>query len=59
MNPKKARALKDLGEIHPQEIELLWLIRNKYRFGSIEIQVRDGVPQDIIQTVRRERLSHN
>jgi len=48
--------LKELGELHPQEIELIWQIRTKYRFGSIEITTRNGLPEDIIRTVRRERL---
>jgi hypothetical protein len=50
------RALNEIGELHPQEIELIWQIRNKYRFGSIEIVTRDGLPEDIIRTVKRQRL---
>ena len=50
------RALKELGELHPQEIELIWQIRNRYRFGSIQIETRDGLPQDVLKTVERKRL---
>jgi hypothetical protein len=46
----------DLGELKPQEIELIWLIRNEYQFGSIEIITRDGLPVDILKTVERTRL---
>lgn len=45
-----------LGELKPQEIELILLIRTKYRFGSIEIVTRDGLPVDILRTVERTRM---
>lgn len=47
---------EDLGELHQNEIELIYYIRTKYRFGVIEIQLRDGLPQDIIKTIERHRL---
>lgn len=50
------KTLKELGELHPQEIELIWQIRNRYRFGRVEIETRDGLPQDILKTVERRRL---
>lgn len=43
--------------LKPQEIDLLRLIRSKYRYGKIEIEIRDGVPTDILKTVERQRLS--
>lgn len=43
--------------LKPQEVALLSLIRGKYRWGKIELEVRDGVPTDIVRTVERERLS--
>lgn len=46
---------EDLGSLYPQEIELIWLMRHKWRFGSIEIIVRDGVPVDLVRTVERHR----
>lgn len=46
-----------LMPLKPQEIDLLRLIRSKYRFGTIEIMVKDGVPIDILKTVERQRLS--
>ncbi len=42
--------------LKPQEIELINLMRIKYRFGTIEIVVRDGVPQDVLKTIERTRL---
>jgi hypothetical protein len=54
--PQKTITSKDLGELHPKEIELIWLIRHQYRFGVVELQLRDGLPQDILKTVNRHRL---
>ena len=53
---RKQITSKDLGELHPKEVELIWLIRHQYRFGVIELQLRDGLPQDILKTVNRHRL---
>lgn len=46
----------DIGELHQSEIDLIYLIRNVYRFGEVVIQTRDGIPQDIIKTTVRVRL---
>lgn len=48
--------LHDLGDLKPQEIELIYLIRNQYRFGKVVIETRDGLPQNLLQTVERVRL---
>lgn len=40
-----------------QELELILAIRRDYRFGQITIETRDGLPFDILQTVKRTRLS--
>lgn len=45
-----------LGHLHPREINLLKKIRSDYRFGTIEIQTADGLPKQIIQTIKRELL---
>jgi hypothetical protein len=45
-----------LGRLKPQEIELIHLIRTKYKFGNLEIIIRDGVPTDLLKTVERTRL---
>jgi len=55
-NQKKRITISDLGELHPKEAELIYLIRTKYRFGIIEIMVRDGLPEDILKTINRYRL---
>jgi hypothetical protein len=55
MKPNKTTT-SDLGELHQKEIDLIYLIRTKYRFGSIELVLRDGLPQDVIKTIERQRL---
>lgn len=55
---KNKITIEDLGELHPKEIELIWRIRNKHRFGIIELKLRDGLPQDIIKTVHTHRLGN-
>lgn len=47
---------KEILPLKPQEIDLISLIRNKYRYGTVEIMVRDGVPSDILRTIERVRL---
>lgn len=49
---------KDLGELKQQEIDLIYLIRNVYRFGEVTILTRDGLPQDVVKTVLRVRLGN-
>lgn len=40
------------------EIDLIYLMRTKYRYGTIEIQVRDGLPQALLKTVQRTNLGN-
>ncbi len=47
---------KEILPLKPQEIDLIRLIREKYRFGNIEIVCKDGVPIDVLRTVERTRL---
>lgn len=57
MSQKKRKiTINDLGELHQKELELIYLIRTQYRYGNIEIYLRNGLPEDIIKTVRRHRL---
>lgn len=48
----------DILPLKQQEIDLIYLLRNKYRFGSVEIVMRDGVPNDLLKTVQRTRLGN-
>lgn len=56
MSQDKVITQEDLGTLFPSEVELLWLIRNKYRFGKIEIEIRDGLPTFIARTIEREKI---
>jgi hypothetical protein len=44
-------------ELHPNEAELIEKIRNKYQWGEIIIECRDGLPQRIGKTVVYERIT--
>jgi len=46
----------DLLPLSAQEMELLFLIRHRHRYGSIEIVTHDGKPVDVIRTTDRNRL---
>lgn len=45
-----------LGTLYPSEVELIHLIRTRYRYGRIEIEVRDGLPTFISRTIEREKV---
>jgi hypothetical protein len=47
---------KQILPLKQQEIDLIVLMRTKYRHGPLEIIVRDGIPFDILKTVERRRL---
>lgn len=49
---------EDILPLKHQEMDLIYALRHKYRYGSVEIIVRDGVPQDLIRTVERVRLGN-
>lgn len=42
--------------LHPLEAELIRLIRTKYRFGTLQIESRDGLPVFLLRTVEREKI---
>lgn len=48
---------KVVMELHPLEVELILKIREKYQWGEIILEVRDGLPQRIGRTVTYEKLS--
>lgn len=50
------RKEQELLPLHQNEIDLILMIRHEYRFGKIEIDCRDGLPQDILKTIQRTRL---
>lgn len=46
----------DVLPLRQQELDLIYLLRKRYRFGNVEIVMRDGVPVDVIKTIERTRL---
>lgn len=53
MNPLNQQKILPLKQ---NEIDLIFLMRTKYRFGTIEISMRDGLPQALLKTVQRTNL---
>jgi len=45
-----------LGELHIAEVQLLKLIRNRFRFGQITIKTHEGLPKDILRFVETVRV---
>jgi len=43
-------------DLHPTEQELILRIRNKFRYGEIRVETRDGLPYRIGQSISYERL---
>ena len=48
----------DVLPLKQQEIDLIYLLRNKYAYGNVELIMRDGIPVDVIRTVQRIRLGN-
>lgn len=59
MNQQKPQLNKEeLGELHPMEVDLILTLRNEFRFGKVEIEVRDGLPHYLLRTVNRRKLGN-
>ena len=48
--------LESLGKIDQKEIELLYWLRTRFRWGEIVIEVRDGLPYRIKKAVEFQTL---
>ena len=46
----------DLNSLSTKEKELIFHIRNRFRFGDLLIKVNDGEPYRILRTVEYETL---
>lgn len=46
----------DLLPLGDGEMALIYMLRTKYRWGKVEIEVADGVPTFISRTVERDKL---
>lgn len=47
---------EDFLPLKESEVHLIYLMRKVFRFGNLDVVVRDGLPVDVIQTVRKIRL---
>lgn len=56
MNDGRQIVQADLGKLDPTEIELIWLIRTRFRFGNVEVITKDGKPVQILRTIERALL---
>lgn len=54
--PKKELTAKDIGELHPLEIQLIYFLRNRWRYGDVVISMRDGRPYQVKRYVDIERF---
>lgn len=54
IKPLKKEDRKYTIEVHQSEAILLELIRNKYQFGEITLETKNGLPFRIIERVRTD-----
>jgi len=47
----------EMIELHPQERQLLLVLRNKFRFGDITVKMRDGLPFRLVRITEFEDLT--
>ncbi len=47
---------EDLGKMNTEEIALVYMLRTKYRWGKVVIEVQDGVPRFLERTIERDKL---
>lgn len=59
MNQEEKNKSKDLGKLTDREANLIWRIRNIYRYGEIKVKLRDGQPFMIVQEVNYDSLDEN
>jgi len=45
-----------LGNLNPKEAALIRIIREEYKFGKVEIQTKDGLPYQLLETIKRRML---
>lgn len=50
-------AIIEIIDLRPEEMQLLRLIRNQFRFGELTIKVQDGVPFRLVRTQEFADLS--
>lgn len=56
MEQKSKTTLESLGELDQKELELIHLIRTKYRYGELIILTRDGLPYRVAKATEYSSL---
>lgn len=46
----------EIIDLHPNEMRLLRMLRNKYKFGDITIIMQDGVPMGLRRITEFDKL---
>ena len=44
-------------ELHQYEMELIKMLRSKYRFGDVTIKMQDGLPQYLVRVTEIDKLN--
>lgn len=52
IKPLKKEDRKFMLEVHQAEAELLKMIREKYQFGSITLETKNGLPYRITERIK-------
>lgn len=47
----------EIMDLRPQEMELLKMLRSRFRFGDVTIKMRDGIPFRLVRTQEFSDLS--
>jgi len=47
----------DIIDLHPNEMQLIKVLRTRFRFGDITIKMQNGVPFRLVRTQEFEDLS--
>lgn len=47
---------ESLGKLNPKEIELIYWLRTRFRYGEVVIETRDGLPFQILKAMEFQRL---
>ena len=56
MLPEPTLTQEDLGVMNTEEVALVYMLRTKYRWGKIVIEVANGVPIFLERTIERDKL---
>lgn len=49
MTKPQKKTASDLGELHPKEVELLYVLRNTFRWGQVNLEMKNGIPFRILK----------